>query len=245
MAITTFKTSPITTTFKGGSQCDVHRLVLPSLGQHRQLRQGAAVLQGSLHPLPNPIFSLILILMPIFVHQSIKNSSARLSSSSILIPFLPSFSFSWSSSSWTSSSCSSFLTNPSWTVLSSSSSSWRPSSSGPRPQPHPYSSLIKSIIISFLISLVITIISWWSQSWWSVFTILMISVQHLDDQRSPSWWSAFTILILMLITILMIRSWWTSSTFTASTIWGTATRKSWIQGGKALRFLFEDKKHQK
>ena len=176
MAITTFKTSPITTTFKGGSQCDVHRLVLPSLGQHRQLRQGAAVLQGSLHPLPNPIFSLILILMPIFVHQSIKNSSARLSSSSILIPFLP------------SSSCSSFLINPSRTVLSSSSSSWRPSSSGLHPQPH---QLIKSIIISFLISLVITIISWWSQLWWSVFTILMISSHnldphadhHLDDQE--------------------------------------------------------------
>ena len=236
MAITTFKTSPITTTFKGGSQCDVHRLVLPSLGQHRQLRQGAAVLQGSLHPLPNPIFSLILILMPIFVHQSIKNSSARLSSSSILIPFLPSFSFSWSSSSWSSSSCSSFLINPSRTVLSSSSSSWRPSSSGLRPQPHPCSSIDQEhhhIIPHFL----------GHHNHLMVITILMISVHHLDDQCSPPWWSALTILILMLITILMIRSWWTSSTSTASTIWGTATRKSWIQGGKALRFLFE--KHQK
>ena len=173
MAITTFKTSPITTTFKGGSQCDVHRLVLPSLGQHRQLRQGAAVLQGSLHPLPNPIFSLILILMPIFVHQSIKNSSARLSSSSILIPFLP------------SSSCSSFLINPSRTVLSSSSSSWRPSSSGLRPQPHPCSSIDQEhhhIIPHFL----------GHHNHLMVITIFMISVHNLDDQLSQSWSSRWS-----------------------------------------------------
>ena len=103
--------------------------------------------------------------------------------------------------------------------LSSSASSWRPWSSS------------SSLLINWSrASSLHSPFPWSSQSsWWSVFTILMISVHNLAphaDQCSQSWWSAFTILILMLISILMIRNWWTFSTSTASTIWGTATRRS-------------------
>ena len=167
MANTKFQTSSITISFKGGSQCDVHRLVLPSFGQHRQLRQGAAILQGCPHPHLNHspvVFMLILIV--IRVHQFINNSSARLSFSSILIPFSP--SFPCSSSSWSSSSCSSLLINPSQEQVLQGCLLLH------HHEGHPHlvhvlllilvDQLIKSIIISFLISLFVTIISWCSQS---------------------------------------------------------------------------------
>ena len=170
MANTKFQTSSITISFKGGSQCDVHRLVLPSLGQHRQLRQGAAVLQGCLHPHPNhPPVVFMLILILICVHQFIKNSCTRLSSSSSSSHFYPrSHDHHCSGLHPHAHPCS------------------------PIHQEHfckvvffciimkamvlvliLVDQLIKSIIIAFPIPLVITI-------------ILMISVHNLDDQRSQS-----------------------------------------------------------